>query len=105
MSFPRDLSVEEADRMREIVHSFPERIGTMTECRIGADLTGARTHGYQYLLYTVFSDAEALATYVAHPRHQELVRFLDERDCQRLAFDYYLDETTDAFRTRGFTSP
>ena len=25
---------------------------------------------------------------------QELVRFLDDHDCERLAFDYYLDDAT-----------
>lgn len=98
MSFPSEPTAEEAAWMGEVIRSFPDRIGTMTECRFGADLTGERTRGYQYLLYLVFPDAEALATYVEHPRHQELVRFLDERECRRLAFDYYLDETTDAFR-------
>ncbi|MDX6296253.1 MAG: Stress responsive Barrel Domain [Nocardioidaceae bacterium] len=101
LSFPDDLSTAEDAELRAMVRSWPREIGTMSEARIGTDLTGARTRGYQYLLYTVFPDTKTLAEYVAHPVHQQLVRFLDDRRCQRLAFDYYLDETTDAFASRG----
>lgn len=91
MRFPTDLSGTEDSELRAMVASWPTQIGTMSAARIGRDLTGERTHGYQYLLYTVFPDAPALARYVAHPVHQKLARWLDERDCSRLAFDYYID--------------
>jgi hypothetical protein len=94
MKFPAPLSVEEDARLRSMVACWPEEIGTMTELRFGGDLTGERTRGYQYLLVTTFPDAETLADYVAHPVHQQLIRFLDEQACERLAFDYYLDEST-----------
>lgn len=96
MSFPETLSDTEDAELHEMVRSFPREIGTMTECRIGRDLTGERTRGYDYLLHTVFPGADALAAYVVHPAHQVLVRWLDAHDCQRLAFDYRLDEQTDA---------
>ena len=94
MKFPRPLSAEEDATLRTMVASWPEEIGTMTELRFGGDLTGERARGYQYLLVTVFPDADTLAAYVAHPVHQELVTFLNEHDCERLAFDYYLDDAT-----------
>ena len=31
-------------------------IGLMTKCRLGTDITGARTRGYSHLLYTEFPD-------------------------------------------------
>jgi Stress responsive A/B Barrel Domain len=95
MSFPEALSPGEDEQLRAMVASWPQKIATMSECRVGSDLTGARTRGYQYLLHTVFPDADALAAYIEHPAHQELVAFLDDRDCTRLAFDYYLDASTD----------
>jgi hypothetical protein len=95
LGFPEPLSVEDDEQLRSMVASWPEKIGTMSECRVGSDLTGARTRGYQYLLHLVFPDADVLAAYVAHPVHQEMVAFLDERSCTRLAFDYYLDASTD----------
>lgn len=94
-SFPEPLSEAEDVEFRGMVASWPEKIATMSECRVGSDLTGARTRGYQYLLYTIFPDEEVLAEYAAHPVHQELLAFVDARRCTRLAFDYYLDETTD----------
>jgi hypothetical protein len=58
-SFPRELSAEEAADMRAMVASWPKEIGLMTRCRFGTDLTGARTRGYPYLLYTEFPSEEA----------------------------------------------
>lgn len=89
--FASPLSAQEDAAMREMVAEWPGVIGTMTELRFGGDLTEARSRGYQYLLVTVFPDADTLAAYVAHPVHQDFVRFLDDHQCERLAFDYYLD--------------
>lgn len=94
MKFPTTLSADQDARLRSMVASWPDEIGTMTELRFGGDLTGDRAHGYQYLLVTVFADADTLAAYVAHPVHRQLQAFLDEHGCERLAFDYYLDDST-----------
>jgi hypothetical protein len=93
-SFPRELSDDEAAQMRGMVASWPEKIGLMTKCRFGTDLTGARNRGYAYLLYTEFADAEAMSSYRAHPVHVEFMDWLAERSCTPLAFDYHLDERT-----------
>ena len=93
-SFPRELSAEEAADMRAMVASWPTEIGLMTRCRFGTDLTGARTRGYPYLLYTEFPSVEVLKEYQAHPVHQQFLAWIVERDCTPLAFDYYLDGQT-----------
>jgi hypothetical protein len=93
-SFPRELSEEEADQMRAMVASWPEKIGLMGKCRLGTDLSGARTRGYSYLLYTEFPDVAALDSYRAHPVHVEFMDWLAERECTPLAFDYHLDGHT-----------
>jgi Stress responsive A/B Barrel Domain len=93
-SFPRELSADEAARMRAMVASWPKEIGLMTKCRFGTDLTGARTRGYPYLLYTEFPDVDALSAYRAHPVHAQFLGWLTERDCTPLAFDYHLDDQT-----------
>jgi hypothetical protein len=93
-SFPRELSAAEAAQMRAMVASWPKEIGLMTKCRFGTDLTGARTRGYPYLLYTEFSDVDALNAYRAHPVHVQFLDWLTERDCTPLAFDYQLDDQT-----------
>ena len=90
-SFPRELSEDEAGQMRAMVASWPSEFGLMTKCRFGTDLTGARTRGYGYLLYTEFPDVAALNEYRAHPVHQRFLNWLMERDCTPLAFDYHLD--------------
>jgi hypothetical protein len=93
-SFPRELSADEAAQMRAMVASWPEEIGLMTKCRFGTDLTGARTRGYGYLLYTEFPDADTMNAYRAHPVHLRFLDWLNERDCTPLAFDYDLDAQT-----------
>jgi len=97
MRFPADLAASEDAELRRIVLSLPGEIEGVLACRFGSDLTGSRTQGYHYLLFTEFRDKEALAAYVVHPAHQVLVRWLDAHACQRLAFDYDLDASTDAF--------
>jgi len=93
-SFPRDLSEDEIAQMWDMVGSWPKEIGLMTKCRLGTDLTGARTRGYGYLLYTEFPDVETLNAYRAHPVHLRFNDWLIERDCTPLAFDYQLDDHT-----------
>ncbi|HEY5016409.1 MAG TPA: Dabb family protein [Streptosporangiaceae bacterium] len=93
-SFPRELSAAEAAQMRAMVASWPKEIGLMTKCRFGTDLTGARTRGYPYLLYTEFPDVDALNAYRAHRVHVQFLDWLTERDCTPLAFDYQLDDQT-----------
>jgi Stress responsive A/B Barrel Domain len=93
-SFPRPLSADEEAEMRAMVASWPDKIGLMDKCRFGTDLTGARTRGYTQLLYTEFADAETLGRYQAHPVHQQFLKWIMERDCTPLAFDYHLDEGT-----------
>lgn len=93
-SFPRELTAAEAEQMRDMVASWPEQIGLMTQCRLGSDMTGARTRGYGYLLYTEFPDVETMNSYRAHPVHVEFMNWLAERDCTPLAFDYLLDAHT-----------
>jgi stress responsive alpha/beta barrel protein len=93
-SFPRELTAAQAARMREMVASWPGTIGLMTRCRLGTDLTGARTRGYSFLLYTEFPDVDSLNAYRAHPVHVEFTDWLAEREATPLAFDYHLDGET-----------
>jgi hypothetical protein len=80
--------------MRDMVASWPAEIGLMSKCRFGTDVTGARTRGYDYLLFTEFPDLETMERYREHPVHQRFLAWLIERECTPLAFDYYLDERT-----------
>jgi hypothetical protein len=94
-SFPEPLSAADEGRLGAMIAAWPDTIGTMIECRLGRDLTGARTRGYSHLLHTVFPDAATLAAYIEHPAHVEVVEFLDAKRCTRLAFDFTLDAATD----------
>jgi len=93
-SFPRELTDDEAATMRDMVASWPTEIGTMSKCRFGTDITGARTRGYRYLLYTEFPDMDTMNEYRAHPVHMRFLEWVTERECTPLAFDYVLDEQT-----------
>jgi hypothetical protein len=93
-SFPRELTAAEEAQLRAMVASWPEKIGLMTRCRLGTDITGARTRGYRYLLYTEFPDFDTMTTYRDHPVHLEFLAYLTGLECTPLAFDYVLDAQT-----------
>lgn len=93
-SFPADLSDEDDRDMRRQVSSWADEIATIERLRFGKDITGARSRGYQYLLYSEFEDEAALAQYRDHPSHQQFMSWLSERSCTPLAFDYHLDAGT-----------
>jgi hypothetical protein len=93
-SFPRELSDLEYDDMRRQVAAWPQAIGGMSRLRFGADLTGARTNGYSRLLYMEFAGTDELKAYQQHPVHQAFNRWILERDCTPLAFDYFMDDDT-----------
>ena len=59
-SFPNPLSAEDEARLRAMVAAWPREIGLMTKCRLGTDITGARTRGYSHLLFTEFPDFETM---------------------------------------------
>lgn len=93
-SFPQELSAADATDMKAQVASWPRQIGCMTRLRFGGDLTGARTNGYSRLLHMEFTGVAELKQYQDHPVHQAFHRWVVERRCTPLAFDYFLDEET-----------
>jgi hypothetical protein len=93
-SFPEDLDGADEAEMRRHVASWPTAIGGMTAVRLGRSINDERTRGHQFLLYTEFPDVPTLVAYQQHPVHQEFLRWVLERHCTPLAFDYPLDEST-----------
>lgn len=92
--FGQALSAAEEEEMRAAVARFPQQVGEATRLRLGTDLTGARTDGYQYLLYSEFPDDASLRRYRDHPVHQDFLRWLREHEAELLAFDYHIDDAT-----------
>ena len=92
--FPRELTAAEAEQLHAMVASWPEKIGLMTKCRFGTDITRARNRGYSQLLYTEFPDFDTMTAYRDHPVHLEFLAFITELGCEALAFDYSLDADT-----------
>jgi hypothetical protein len=93
-SFPRDLGDDDWADMQSQVRSWPTEIGGIEKIRLGSSFNTERTRGYQYLLYTEFSDLDALVHYQQHPVHQKFLKWVLDRDCTALAFDYYADKDT-----------
>jgi hypothetical protein len=91
-NFASALSPQDDAKMRAMVASWPREIGLMTKCRLGTDITGARTRGYSHLLYTEFPDFDTMTAYRDHPVHQAFLAWCDERGCVPIAFDYVLDD-------------
>ncbi|MDQ1695993.1 MAG: Stress responsive Barrel Domain [Frankiaceae bacterium] len=93
-AFPDELSDDDWADMKRQVRSWPTEIGGIDRMRLGPSINSERTRGYQYLLYMELADLDALVTYQRHPVHQHFLKWVLERDCKPLAFDYYLDEET-----------
>jgi hypothetical protein len=93
-AFSADLSAPDAAEMRQQIHSWPQAIGGINIIRFGEDITGARTKGHQYMLYTEFDDPAALQAYQKHPVHQRFLKWVMDHGCSPLAFDYDIDQDT-----------
>lgn len=93
-SFPEELTVADWAEMQRQVRSWPTEIGGFGKLRLGRSINEERTRGYQYLLFVEVADEPALLAYQQHPVHQQFLRWVIERDCTPLAFDYHLDEAT-----------
>ncbi len=94
LRFPADLSPQDDKAIRARVADWPTEIGGFRRLRFGSDLTGARTAGYHYLLFTEFDDEAAQRRYSAHPVHREFIDWIHDRGSQSLAFDYELGPDT-----------
>jgi hypothetical protein len=94
--FPRELTVDEYGGFLALLQAWPREIGTMSRLRIGNDcrIAGDRSRGYQYLLFMEFPSIKEVLAYRAHPAHVAFSKFIHERDCRVLAFDYELDSET-----------
>lgn len=93
-SFPADLSAPDAAEMQRQVRSWPSEIGGFQRLRFGPSFNTERTRGYQYLLFMELADEAALAAYQQHPVHLYFLRWVLDRDCTPLAFDYHVDDST-----------
>jgi len=92
--FPHELSEEDWADMQAQVRSWPAEIGGIDAIRFGPSFNTERTRGYQHLLYMELADLDALVRYQKHPVHQKFLKWVLDRDCEPLAFDYYLDDET-----------
>lgn len=93
-SFPVELTPADWADMQGQVRSWPAEIGGIDQLRLGRSLSEERTRGYQYLLHMEVADEAALVCYQQHPVHQSFLRWVTDRDCTPLAFDYHLDQST-----------
>ena len=93
-AFAEELDHADAAEMRSQIEAWPDEIGGFGAIRFGRDVTGARTRGHQYLLYTEFRDVPALAAYQQHPVHQHFLKWVLDHGCTPLAFDFELNQDT-----------
>jgi hypothetical protein len=93
-SFPVDLDETDWADMQRQVRSWPTAIGGLDVLRVGPSINVERTRGYQYLLYMEVADEAALRAYQQHPVHQDFLRWVIDRNCTPLAFDFYLTRDT-----------
>jgi hypothetical protein len=94
LRFPADLDAADDEAIRTKVAAWPHGMPMLVGLRFGSDITGTRSHGYQYLLFTEFASKADLDGYRGHRVHQEFLAWIRERGVETLAFDYLLDANT-----------
>lgn len=93
--FPQPLPDAEAATLREMVASWPARIGGFRRLRFGTDLNaGARSRGFSHLLFSEHDDEDALRRYQGNPTHLAFADWVYARGGEVLAFDYHIDSDT-----------
>ncbi|HVC21898.1 MAG TPA: Dabb family protein [Candidatus Dormibacteraeota bacterium] len=68
--------------------------------RFGRDILD-RADGYQFGLFTEFTDQESYAAYVIAPLHQSFLAWVLERPFDVIRFDYPLTDATSLQETGG----
>jgi hypothetical protein len=79
--------------MRRQISQWAGVIPGLRRLRFGRDV-GGRADGYQFGLFTEFSDAGALSAYMSHPLHQSFLNWVRERPFDLIRFDYPLTAET-----------
>jgi hypothetical protein len=87
IKFPRELAAEDLDFIHRVVESWSGEIPGLQSAVWGTDVSG-RSQGYQVALVLRFASADAAHGYQPHPRHQELVRWIQSQAGEVLAFDF-----------------
>ncbi|MGH7642313.1 MAG: Dabb family protein [Candidatus Dormibacteria bacterium] len=87
-----DSGAEVEDEMRRQIARWAGLPG-LRRLRFGRD-TLDRADGYQFGLFTEFSDSAAYAAYLVHPLHQSFLAWVRERPFDVIRFDYPLTEET-----------
>jgi heme-degrading monooxygenase HmoA len=91
--FPAPLSEDEQRDLAAQVRAWAGTIPGLVGVRFGADV-GGRAGGWQYLLVTEFEDDETHRAYYEHPLHQAFSKWVFDRNCEVVRFDYPLNEVT-----------
>ena len=89
--FPRELTPEEEQHMRDSVRAWPETIPGFTGLRFGKDVTG-RSLGFDYLLLTEFESEEAHQAYYSQPSHVAFSEWVSSIGADLVRVDYPLSE-------------
>jgi stress responsive alpha/beta barrel protein len=89
--FPEELSEDEQRDMASQVRAWAGEVPGLVGLRFGADVSG-RSGGWQYLLFTEFQDDDTHRAYYDHPLHQAFSKWVFDRNCEVVRFDYPLND-------------
>lgn len=78
---------EVAARMKRDFEALRDVVPGAHTIDVGLNVSSADV-AWDVALYSVFTDAAALQAYQRHPRHQEIVAFLDPYRTARAVVDY-----------------
>ncbi|MEI8083248.1 MAG: Dabb family protein [Actinomycetes bacterium] len=69
-----------------LLRALAEKVPAANTLRVGTDLNG-QVAAFDVLLVSEHDDELALQEYRQHPEHQRVLAWLEDHQCQRVAFD------------------
>lgn len=91
MKFKEENKEANIQKVKEGLESLTQKISVLKSIEVGVDFMHS-DRSFDLSLYSTFDTKEDLATYSAHPDHQEVLSFIKEVITEVKAIDYELDK-------------
>lgn len=76
-----------AQKMKEKLEALPELIGELKDLEVGINVKESEA-AYDVVLISDFDTENDLQVYAGHPKHQEVVEFINSVVSERVVVDY-----------------
>ncbi len=83
----KDRSRESAERARDVLLAMEGQIPELRAIEVGVDVLRSE-RSYDVVLVTQFDDVAAMQRYQVHPRHRDVIAYMNEHRESSIVVDY-----------------